>query len=556
MSTNIIYTLSNSSMKIYPNNTRTKFTNKLYKQIEVTRQGYDSLWMSLESITFENTIIQYKGDTSYDIICFPFDIERYAFPYKYFENLNSFADFIHLKTVGKFFKNIYLENGYFNLQTLQIRTLISPRLYHFLGFSNPNNVAIEEWYDNEKYYIIGKYGIENHLKADHKFDIHLYKPNLIKILTTNIEPYFSGGGYENILSIIPFENQCHTTIFIPSLPKQFKVNTNILTNISVELVDENNKPIYFAAGSPSILKIRIKEMDKFFKNFYIQASDIDSKNIYNENNHSSFKSKLPKEINLNGKWSVALTNIYLPGKIQNITYAMTQLEIEAYSNIYFDNNLHTPKQIFHASIPECRCFSLSHLVTLLNDSLKDIPIMFTDQGDGRLGVHGDSWGETLYNIKLHKKLAGLFGMKKQKLTDDDEGEYIIIPLLILKDRSSSPYKYSNIVNPEYTLQPSYWFEDKPNFNFSIPPWIFLYCSIVSLTAVGHSSIPLLKIIPIENDSLHQGRFLEFQTLEYFPLESNCIQTIHFELRSHDNDLAGFDEGNIQLTLPLSKDIIS
>ena len=79
----------------------------------------------------------------------------------------------------------------------------------------------------------------------------------------------------------------------------------------------------------------------------------------------------------------------------------------------------------------------------------------------------------------------------------------------------------------------YQFDELPNLEFSIPPWLLLYCDIVSPTNVGHSAVPILKIIPIQNKSIHNlnGTFTEFANLEYFPIHVDTFQTIRFQLRA-------------------------
>ena len=136
------------------------------------------------------------------------------------------------------------------------------------------------------------------MKADKAFDINLYKPNLIKVVSNNITPYPSGGGYKNITETLQLDHTKRCVTFTPKLPKLYRVNTNVLNNLSIELVNEHNLPINFVAGVPSIVKIRITNMDTIGNNFYIQASNTDSKDIFIENTCSSFRSRLPKEITL------------------------------------------------------------------------------------------------------------------------------------------------------------------------------------------------------------------------------------------------------------------
>ena len=124
-------------------------------------------------------------------------------------------------------------------------------------------------------------------------------------------------------------------------------------------------------------------------------------------------------------------------------------------------------------------------------------------------------------------------------------EFIIIPFSIDNE----------INNPSPRTQ--YLFEDEPNLEHSIPPWIFVYCDFVKPSIMGHTSFPLLKIIPIEYKSVQNlaGRYYEFDTLEYYELGNNCFQSISFHLRTHDSYFVSFEEGaSVQLTLSFSQSI--
>ena len=176
-------------------------------------------------------------------------------------------------------------------------------------------------YYNRTYYVISNLIIRggNELIADQLFDLNIYKPRLIKIISPNVKKYESGGGFTNILSIIPLDHSKSTITYIPSIKQYFKANSDYISNISVNLVDEDDRAVSFIAGPPTIVKIRCMEMDNVLSTFHVQISNVDSSNIYIENTPSSFKSKLPKVLDLRGKWSVGLARIYLPPKIMNIT---------------------------------------------------------------------------------------------------------------------------------------------------------------------------------------------------------------------------------------------
>ena len=140
----------------------------------------------------------------------------------------------------------------------------------------------------------------------------------------------------------------------------------------------------------------------------------------------------------------------------------------------------------------------------------------------------------------------MMGFVQNKLLENnDTDDNITIPLSI-----------NNEIN-KYSTHPQYLFEDVPNLEFSIPPWIFVYCDLVKPSIVGHTSVPLLKIIPIERKSVNNlvGRYYEFNTLEYFELENNTFQTVSIHLQTHDGHFVNFKDGaSVQLTLSFSKSI--
>ena len=94
----------------------------------------------------------------------------------------------------------------------------------------------------------------------------------------------------------------------------------------------------------------------------------------------------------------------------------------------------------------------------------------------------------------------------------------------------------------------------PDLEYVLPPYVFLYCNIVTKTVIANTPVPLLKVIPVNfsNDVQEKGIFYEFEHLEYFNVQSSTIQTIEFEVRSHDGDLIVFEKGNKLLTITFKK----
>ena len=546
------YVLSNGCMDIYPDNVRTRYSNTLTKQINIPLVESNSLWLALESITVEQSIIQYKdSDVTHDILILENDntTKYFSIPEICFENESTFLNFFISKCVPSFFSSIRMVNGYISFQTNGSYTLMSSKLYRFLGFTNPKNLIKlgTNWIDNRltqyngKYYIIDYFAGKNVMTADQPFELNIFTPNLLKIISPNIKHYICGGGYTNILAIVPLKHTASAVTFNPSIKKYFMTSSDFITSISVKLVDEYNLPINFTIGPPTIVKLRYKEMMNKDTHFYVQIANNDSLDVFPHNTHSYFKSKLPKTLNLVGKWKIALTSIYIPPKIKNISNPTNTLEIiKIIHNLESEGNkvVHTSK----IKIPSKRYTSIEELLNLMNKHTLESGIQFGYKEGKVYFLVETPPKNTDYTLKLHSKLACILGYPKEKLRYEIN-EYIMIPFSSVKEKLEDGQIY--------------YFENVPNLEFSIPPWLILYCDIVTPTTFGHSSIPLLKIIPIENKDIHNlsGHFYDFVNFEYFPVQGDSIQILTFQLRSHDGHLVEFvGDGNVQLTLSFKKSI--
>ena len=149
----------------------------------------------------------------------------------------------------------------------------------------------------------------------------------------------------------------------------------MLSNISVLLVDENDIPINFTIGPPTITKLRFKEMDNDSNTFYVQISNLDSNDIYVDNNRSWFRSKLPKSLHLRDKWSVAVSRIYLPPKIMNIANPINIIEFQTQPSDSSDFESYT-KHVTKVIIPPTLCTTVSHLISILNTGMLQTGVVF------------------------------------------------------------------------------------------------------------------------------------------------------------------------------------
>ena len=272
-------------------------------------------------------------------------------------------------------------------------------------------------------------------------------------------------------------------------------------------------------------------------NFYVQISNNDSLNVFPNNMPSHFMSKLPKVIKLENKWLIALASIYIPPNIINFSHPMNIIEV-----IKRDESNKSDASISSKTVvlPVKRYTRLKDLISLLNTYLAESEITFYSNEDKVTVVTKQMTDIKVCKLKLHNKLACMLGFSQDKLKYETD-EHVLITFLHENERTVSKYQ----------------FDEVPNLEFSIPPWLLLYCDIVSSTNVGHSAVPILKIIPIQNKSIHNlnGTFTEFANLEYFPIHVDTFQTISFQLRAHAGHFVHFESSeNIQMTLSFQKSI--
>ena len=572
MTSELIYAVSNSSMDVFPTNSRTNFSNKFPKEISTIHDD-NALYLSVENLILENTIVQYKNKKGLPDIIWKSSnsIKLFKMPERWFNTPQSMEMFLkrEFKIISRYFSdsqddieskpilNISLKKDFFHLTMLKdVDTLIYPRFYKFLGFSSLDNILKVDQHDGNQYYLIG--GIRHirnetkyrHIAADKKFNINLFSPSMVQIVCKNIIPNLSGGGNNYILESLSIDYSKRVTNFNPRSTKQYKINTTVLNNVSITLTDEYNCPINFISGVPTIIKLKLFEMSRNLTNFYIKATNTDSKETFRNNVCSSFYTKLPKEIFLNNGWKVGLSSIYLPKNIHNIYEPMNNLFIEEYVSSKTDS----PVKVFQTKITPGYYDSSKTLKRAINACLflKKIGIRFhVNDRNGRFFIAGyDVSSDTIFKIKFHKKLLGVLGVTNDFLIADTE-DHVFLTFRFYKTVDAFDVmiceRFSK-VNSLHKDVIKYCFTAQPNLNFSISPWIFLYCTIVKPSITGHSSIPLLKIIPVDTDNHNKGHLIEFNNLEYFPLITDNFQIIHLELRNHDGDLLGMENGQVVLTL--------
>ena len=81
--------------------------------------------------------------------------------------------------------------------------------------------------------------------------------------------------------------------------------------------------------------------------------------------------------------------------------------------------------------------------------------------------------------------------------------------------------------------------------------IYVYCNIVQPQIVGNTSVPLLRTIPVSENS---GDVITktFTNIQYVPVQTKSFEDIEILLRTHTGDPVPFERGKVIATLYFRK----
>ena len=128
-----------------------------------------------------------------------------------------------------------MKNNKFTLQANVKYTFFSIQLFNLLDFDNSTKLRVlgQDWLDGRfkqfygKYYVVESGYIER-FHATRTFDLNYKSPSLIKVISSNIKQYLSGGGYSNVLAIFPINFSNRTTFFYSEGKRVLSVEYRIL----------------------------------------------------------------------------------------------------------------------------------------------------------------------------------------------------------------------------------------------------------------------------------------------------------------------------------------
>ena len=337
--------------------------------------------------------------------------------------------------------------------------------------------------------------------------LYLKIPNIIKIVCPNVKPFITKEGYSREIALIPInEEDCGKYINRNFVNKEtFILEDDVVNNIQIQLTDENDNALRLSDGLPSLIKLHAKEVTM---NQFCVHVDSRKTSTFPENQPNSFKTRLPSSLSLRGNRKCAVASATFRNDLEIDEYMDLTFSIEwqdVNENIDFGITLNAIGNDNYYSAFKINTFKVDYKLR----NVDEIVDYFSTAVEDWIEVRRSSKGvlSLIYKkdatLKTSKYLSKILGFKTTitsfELTKE-ENESFVCPVSV---------------------------EDIPLFSQTM----FIFSNTVDLSILGHTYANILKVVPIPGNSREKYVTVEFDTLEYIPLQFSEVQELDFTLRS-------------------------
>ena len=244
--------------------------------------------------------------------------------------------------------------------------------------------------------------------------------------------------------------------------------------------------------------------------FTIELVSNASGELFPDNTLSSFTNFLPEQVNMEGQWEVAISEISCPSMYQNITKEKFNFFDEKFSKSTSTYNLEPGLYTSNTDIVEA-------MNTLIQE---------------RNNHH-----ETCIAVKVSRKTQKVVIL----LANDTSGLAIC--------STDFGHLFGNHVGNEFGVLMIGKGPHEPEFAYDIVriPSLMIYSDLVEYSVVGDTKAPLLRCFPFISklkggDIITTEQYLNYQTfsnLQFRPLLKNSFHSIHIDLRDTSGEKIPF-----------------
>lgn len=358
-------------------------------------------------------------------------------------------------------------------------------------------------------------------------------PKTIKIVCSEIEPQiYNNNLAQNILVYTPDFHRLedYTTQEIECVDYMPLLNTS-LTKLSFKLLDERNRHIQLLPGVPTWLKLVLRSVPMFRKTFNTIVTS-ETSSLFEKNTQNTFKTRLPRPMNLENKWWVCLSSISHPSRFATflppeVGREIDQMKMErsiAFQEI-IGNEMNT--EMKYLEFKSEYAYDAEEIISEINKFLntnhigkcsysKTLTIEFSKKCNLYIG-------ETLSHV-----LGNATNFVEAKLRDANVSMITALP-------GSMTYTFPN----------------KFNLSYMHPKYIMIYANIIKPVLVAGEYRKLLRIAPVHQTELDYVTTY-FRHKEYCDLENTVLDGIEIIIASHDGRRIYFaSQQNVVVNLEFS-----
>ena len=278
---------------------------------------------------------------------------------------------------------------------------------------------------------------------------------------------------------------------------------------------------------------------------FITIPSTSSTDLYPNNKVSQFTVQLPKEIDLDGSYEVALTEIFYP-------HSWFNFELQDRIWLYYRNHgVSATATLQEGSYP-----SAKHLIEEL---MRELALEFrinkrkVIETIRRVGRGRGTEADELV-VKLGRTEEGVTRTKIDfNLVFNTHTQLIqlktdsIDSTITFSPRLAQILGFDTESFREKGLYVGTRLVDMTRINA-----IYIYCDLVEPRIVGDTLAPLLSVIPAETDKTGKNVWIRYTKLQYQPVVKRSFSQLEISLRDETGELVRFRKGKVIVTLHLRR----
>ena len=251
--------------------------------------------------------------------------------------------------------------------------------------------------------------------------------------------------------------------------------------------------------------------------FYMTLPSNSSMEYFPDNKVNNFVTKLPKHIQLEGRWEVALVEVQFPFNFYTVNEGEETITLRLFER---------PDDVIKILISPGYYTNPPTLITKINMRIEQ------DVGPDRVKFEYDSLINRVRvttrecSVSVSETLRRIMGFSQKSINNLPVNEISWSRNDFNLNRSLAPFS--------------------TDMNHGIHS-VYVYCDIVERRIVGDALVPLLRVVPTHarhGDIVH----IAFSNHHYIPVHSKNFETIHIYLSDDSGKLVAFDGGRCVTTL--------